>query len=210
MNFEYIDNIYRSRITLLDILEERGYDVTSLRKFSPAEIAVAAGSTELLPSLTFTVKQKENENNQCVVVYIQMKKPKLLAYLESQSEALEEDITKEYIFMMLDPVSDAHHQIAQQYYITKKIKLSFFHIPYIVFDPRTHVLVPKHEIVVDEDEKRKILEDWNLTSKTLMPKIRYHIDPIVRILGAVPGDILRITRPSSSAGTYTYYRIVSL
>ena len=82
MNFEYIDNIYRSRITLLDILEERGYDVTSLRKFSPAEIAVAAGSTELLPSLTFTVKQKENENNQCVVVYIQMKKPKLLAYLE--------------------------------------------------------------------------------------------------------------------------------
>jgi DNA-directed RNA polymerase subunit H (RpoH/RPB5) len=208
MNFEYIDNIYRSRITLLNILEERGYDVSALRKFSPAEISVAAGSTELLPSLRFVVKHKENENHQCIVEYSQMKKPKLMSYLESAMQE-KDDVQKEYIFMLLDPLSDAHHQIALQYYLTQKIKVSFFHIPYIVFDPRNHVLVPKHEIITNEEEKVKLLEEWNIPSKSHLPKIRYHVDPIIRILGAVPGDIIRITRPSPSAGTYTFYRIVS-
>ena len=57
MNFEYVDNIYRSRLTLLSILEERGYDVEQYRKFSPAEISVAV---EAFPGLSFSVKKKAN------------------------------------------------------------------------------------------------------------------------------------------------------
>jgi hypothetical protein len=51
-NFVFIDNLYRSRITLLDILAERGYDVEKYRKFSPAEATAAASS---LAGLSFIV-----------------------------------------------------------------------------------------------------------------------------------------------------------
>jgi hypothetical protein len=49
-NFTFIDNIYRSRITLLDILEEKGYDVTKYRKFSPAEATAAAAAARMYES----------------------------------------------------------------------------------------------------------------------------------------------------------------
>ena len=63
-NFVFIDNVYRSRMTLLDILEERGYDVSKYRKFSPAEATAAATA---LASLSFKVSKKDDENKICDV-----------------------------------------------------------------------------------------------------------------------------------------------
>ena len=203
MNFEYVDNVYRSRMTLLNILEERGYDVEQFRKFSPAEISVAV---EAISGLGFTVVKKENPADKCIVNYSKLGRQKLETYLNDFKQ--EEDGTTEIIFMLLDPIAELHNGFALKYYMLKKLRVSFFSIPYIVFDPRTHVLVPKHEIVPQE-EHAKIMEDWNLNSKSQMPMIRYHVDPIIRILGAIPGDIIRITRPSPSAGTYVFYRVVS-
>lgn len=203
MNFEYVDNIYRSRITLLNILEERGYDVEALRKFSPAEISVAS---DAFMSLGFTVTKKDNPQDKCIVNYMKMSRQKMDGFVREFEP--EGDGETEIIFMTLEPIS-WHHALAAQAYITKKMRISFFSIPNLVFDPRTHVLVPKHEIVPQEEHK-KLLEEWNMTASKKMPLIRYHVDPIVRILGAVPGDIIRITRPSPSAGTYVFYRCVTI
>jgi DNA-directed RNA polymerase subunit H len=114
----------------------------------------------------------------------------------------------EMIILILDPVTDIHHQLALKAFTNNKLHVSIFSIPNITFDPRTHILVPKHKIVPQEEIK-DILEKWNLTSKLHMPMIRYHVDPIVRILGGVIGDVIEITRPSPTAGTYTFYRVVS-
>ena len=46
-----------------------------------------------------------------------------------------------------------------------------------------------------------------ITTKYQFPLIRYHEDPISRVIGAVPGDILKITRPSPTAGEYIVYRV---
>lgn len=203
MNFEYVDNIYRSRVTLLNILEERGYDVSEQRKFSPAEISVAI---EAFPSLGFIVKKKDNADDECVVVYTHSRRQAL----DGMVDALEtkEKGELEVIYIIRDTVIPAHHAMALRTWQRIKVRIAFFSIPNIVFDPRTHTLVPKHEIVPQEDHK-KILEEWNMTSKSQMPIIRFHVDPIIRILGAVPGDIIRITRPSPTAGTYVFYRIVT-
>ena len=37
--------------------------------------------------------------------------------------------------------------------------------------------------------------------------IKFHVDPIARCIGAVPGDIIKITRPSASAGEAIIYRV---
>ena len=148
-NFVLIDNIYRSRMNLLDILEDRGYNVDKYRKFSPAEATAAITS---FPSLSFKVSK--NDTKVCDVRYASITRQKLDKFLT----------------------------------------------------PLKHILVPKHEIL-PQDQHKQLMDSMNITSKSKFPEIKFHIDPIARCIGAVPGDIIKITRPSSSAGESIIYRV---
>ncbi|MHB8567639.1 MAG: DNA-directed RNA polymerase subunit H [Nitrososphaerales archaeon] len=68
-----------------------------------------------------------------------------------------------------------------------------------------HILVPKHEIV-GEEEKKQILTQYNATEDQF--PFLFSIDPVVREIGAKPGDMVKITRVSDTAGETTYYRYV--
>ncbi len=70
----------------------------------------------------------------------------------------------------------------------------------------SHVLVPKHEILTKE-EAAKILHELNAKPEDL-PLIKAS-DPIVKALGAKPGDILKIYRRSPTAGITIAYRYVT-
>ena len=69
----------------------------------------------------------------------------------------------------------------------------------------THDLVPKHEILAAPD-KQALLERYRVQPEQL-PKIKA-TDPQAKALGAKPGDILRVTRKSPTAGEAVYYRLV--
>ncbi len=68
-----------------------------------------------------------------------------------------------------------------------------------------HFLVPKHAIVPKEkeDELLKLLG----TEKRLLPRILVG-DAAVAEVGAIKGDIVKITRESLTAGKSPYYRLV--
>ena len=68
-----------------------------------------------------------------------------------------------------------------------------------------HMLVPKHEIMTAE-EISDVFSDVEYDIKDL-PKI-ISTDPVVKSIGAEPGDVLRITRESQTAGEFITYRIV--
>ncbi|MCE4601427.1 MAG: DNA-directed RNA polymerase subunit H [Desulfurococcales archaeon] len=68
-----------------------------------------------------------------------------------------------------------------------------------------HELVPKHEVLSFE-EATEVLRRLGIAPNRL-PSISVN-DPIVQLLGAKPGDIIRITRRSPTAGEAVYYRIV--
>ena len=68
-----------------------------------------------------------------------------------------------------------------------------------------HALVPKHEIM-GEDQKKQILIQFNATEEQF--PFLFSTDPVVREIGAKPGDMIRITRVSDTAGETTYYRFV--
>jgi DNA-directed RNA polymerase subunit H len=217
-NFAFVDSIYRSRLTLLDILEKRNYDVAMYRKFSPAEAAAAATA---LPGLSFTVykkaeAQQDDEKHECQVRYINnMTRPKLETFFDDIPEERTE--YTEVIVMQQAPIADAHHAIALKQYmkmkdlptgekVRAKLRVSFFCMDMIVVNPTSHVLVPKHEIV-PENEHKGLMASMYITTKSKFPEIKFHIDPITRCIGAVPGDIIKITRPSASAGVAIIYRV---
>lgn len=202
--FAAIDYLYRSRITLLDILEERGFEVTKFRKFSPIEIAAAAAS---YPSLSFEVAKKDNEAQVCQVRYARVQRQKLASFFDDIPE--EAVPNTEVIVILTEPVNETHHQIALYLYMTRKLRVGFFSFHQLVNNPMRHVLVPKHTIVPPE-EHAALMEKFHISSKAKMPMIRYHVDPIIRLIGAVPGDIVKIQRPSPTCGVYDdWYRVVT-
>jgi DNA-directed RNA polymerase subunit H len=74
-----------------------------------------------------------------------------------------------------------------------------------VFNIFEHGLVPFHEIL-NEKEKKQILTQYKVQPYQ-MPQIKSG-DPAVKVIGAKPGDVLKITRNSTTAGEHTTYRYV--
>lgn len=209
-NFVLIDAIFNSRLTLLDILAARGYDVERFRKFTPDMAALAVSH---YPGLSFKTSKTDEAGVQttCDVRYASVTRQKLDSYFD---DVLDEDSANtEVIVMLQDPLADAHHASALKQYIKlkesgerRKLRVYFFYIYAIVVNPLRHVLVPKHEIVPEKDHKA-LMDSLYITTKSKFPEIKFHIDPITRCIGAVPGDIIKITRPSASSGESIIYRV---
>ena len=75
-------------------------------------------------------------------------------------------------------------------------------IPILVPD---HIYVPKHEII-SKKEAEEVLQNFNC-KPTELPLIFVN-DPAIIGLGVKPGDMIKITRKSSTAGESIYYRYV--
>lgn len=75
----------------------------------------------------------------------------------------------------------------------------------MAIEVQQHELVPKHELL-GEDDAQHVLEQYDVT-KDQLPQIKRN-DVMAKHLDAEPGDIIKITRESQTAGTAVYYRIV--
>lgn len=69
-----------------------------------------------------------------------------------------------------------------------------------------HTLVPRHEVITDQSVIDKILEEFSLKSKHQLPII-LKTDAMAKYLGLKSGDVVKITRPSPTAGIYEVYRV---
>jgi len=207
MSVEDIDILYRSRITLLNILKEDGYDTSQYETFGPWEItAMAVGNTPL----EMTVKKQEvtedSPYTQCHVVYsLQKLKQRLQSFISNLLEVTNVE-KEEVIVILLEDVGEVFHKEAYSALKNHNLKIRFFKAHTLVYDPRSHMLVPKHT-KLPPSEHAEFLKSNYIRSKSNLPIIRFHEDMIARVMGLVPNDIVKITRPSPSAGLYDVYRV---
>jgi DNA-directed RNA polymerase subunit H (RpoH/RPB5) len=215
MNAEVIEVLYRSRKTLLNILKEKGYDVSQYEKFGPWEIESMIQS-EKVNSLRMNLMKKDDSNSpiqNCIVVYrLNRLKQSIQTFVNNFFDEESEDYianpeAMEVIIMLLEPVNtvDVFHNSALSA-LQKNLRISFFQAHSLVNNPQEHILVPTHEIV-DKDDIPALKKRLNIQSLSNLPFIRFHQDIQARILGAVPGDVIKITRPSPSAGVQVVYRV---
>lgn len=122
-----------------------------------------------------------------------------VAYVKKMAKAMEAAGAEKGIIVANTRYTFAAKRWAKKY----RIELIPKRLP--PFNIFKHVLVPKHEIVQPE-KAREILEKYRVQGHK-MPWIKAS-DTAVIAIGASPGDILKITRESHTAGKYVSYRYV--
>ena len=224
---QYIEKVFRSRQVLLDILHERGYDTLGVSKYGPEEIREALAATPNGKALEFTVKAREGMTPPTptvrVYIFLQRLKQKLPGFIGSldtpvgatvdassrQADKIGSPVDPaqtSVICLINEPVVQVFNAASVSAWAKRNLRLSFFYIDSFQMNPLKHYLVPPHEIVPKEQHEG-LMKTLYITQKTQFPLIRYHEDPITRVIGATPGDILKITRPSQTASEYVIYRV---
>ena len=210
------DILIRSRETLLDILEERGYDATVYRNISPDQILTLA--TGHPRALDVFVPKKEGSAAPCdraVIIY------QLQDRIRSRLGTFTRDIyvehpdatganavrpTDDVIVVLNEPAEhEAFAKVSLQLWQSKKARMVFFHIKQVVVHPGRHRLVPPHRKMSAEEAKEAV-DRLHITQKSMLPLIKHH-DIQARVLGLVPGDMVEVLRPSPTAGEARVLRI---
>ncbi|XP_043722129.1 DNA-directed RNA polymerases II and IV subunit 5A-like [Telopea speciosissima] len=74
----------------------------------------------------------------------------------------------------------------------------------LMFNITKHFLIPKHQ-VLSANEVKILMERYHVKLFQL-PRIQVY-DPVARYFGLIPGQVLRISRSSETAGKYVTYRV---
>ncbi len=208
------DILIRSRVTILDLLDARGYDTTPYRKMIGAELVKLMNTPE---ALTIKVQGKTNPEKRAFVIYSNsnikttVSSGSYVNNLLDWEELNPVESTEVMVILMSKSAikegeTDSYSKGALQAWQTHKLKIQFWAMERLVNNPMNHVLQPKFEIV-PHDQHDAIMAELCVKSKTQFPFIKFHRDPVARCLGLLPLDLVRITRPSPTAGEYVTFRV---
>lgn len=112
------------------------------------------------------------------------------------------DYTTGLIIVALNPPSD---NVLKAIKALAKDRVQFFHIRQLQFDITTHRMAMPHRIL-KEDERTAMFKRYNVSKpEEQLPWIDSQ-DTMVKWVGALPGDVLEVTRHSDVAGPQLYYR----
>ncbi len=213
MDAELLDLISRTRPVVLEILQNRGYDVTTVADTAPEKLIQMATTTPAL--LNFKVSRTEDDTQYAHVLYwiegaTRLKIEGTVSKLwDPESEDTFRPDRDEVLVILGEPYHEVFDLQAAKMWNRMKARMSFFNIRNLVSNPAKHSVVPPHRKLSDE-EAAAVLAKHYVPHKVRFPHIIYHVDMQARVLGLIPGDIVEIRRPSPTSGEYIIYRVCTL
>jgi DNA-directed RNA polymerase I, II, and III subunit RPABC1 len=182
--------IARSYCTIREMVHDRGQDASSLDSLPVASVVALGGVGKVFhvdaPSCSMRV------------VYDMHPKFKVADVKKLVEEASAAGLTQVLLVVREPPVQGKGlDELAKD--------VQMFLISELQINVSKHTLVPLHEPIRDEAEIEAVLQRYQLKSRFQLPLL-LSSDAMAKYLALKPGQVVRITRPSPSAGTYIQYR----
>uniref|UniRef100_A0A7R9TM45 DNA-directed RNA polymerases I, II, and III subunit RPABC1 n=1 Tax=Prasinoderma coloniale TaxID=156133 RepID=A0A7R9TM45_9VIRI len=201
---ELLNMLYRVRRTACEMLVARDYLLerkeVEMTKEDFEKEYVKDGKLDR-ENLTAFAKKKDDPTEQIFVFF-----PDEAKVGVAKIKKFAERMKNEQVFRAIMVVQQSLTPFAKQCLVemAPKYILEVFQEQELLVNITRHTLVPTHQILSD-DEKKTLLERYKV-KETQLPRVQ-HSDPVARFYGLNRGQVVRIIRPSETAGRYVMYRI---
>jgi DNA-directed RNA polymerase I, II, and III subunit RPABC1 len=152
--------------------------------------------------LVILVTKKSDPSDQIIVFFPDENKPVGVKPIRVLTEKMEERNLSHAILVVQQKLTAFARTAIQE--MGPKFEIEVFHESELVVNVTKHVLVPEH-VPLTSDEKRSLLERYKVKENQL-PRIQ-QTDPVARYFGLKKGQVVKIIRPSETAGRYVTYRL---
>lgn len=212
--------VFQSRKHILEMLEDRGFDISKLSNYTEEEMRILLekhqlGKFEQLTTLSpLDIKLKKQDGATVIIKYRldeKIKKDVLLNHISNifKDHKLNKD-TDCIIIMNVSRVlqkagvkDDSVVGLVNLCYLDG-IYAQVFGLENFMFNISRHIFVPKHEILKPV-EVSKLLKEQNCRLDHL-PKIKRE-DPMAKYIGLRPKQVVRISSINATTGISTTYRV---
>lgn len=200
-----INEIYKSRKTLLSIMNDLNYDVNDFSNFSINEVSTMRQNNQLDMLLS---KLDGNKDKIYIRYYLaKVLRPANIRELIDDLFTFDEVLTKNDILLIVikDEPNDTLQNELKQIWEEEGIFIIIHSINRLQFNLLEHSLVPKHTIM-SKEELNLVLIKYNISKLELLPEIS-RFDPVAKAICIRPGEVCKISRPSKTAIETNYYRV---
>ena len=212
-NTNIISQICQSRKTILELMNEQGFDVSGYSNFSVTEVNSMKQNNQLdmlLETKNISSSEKSSIKRKIYIRYYLAKtiRPTNIHEMIDDLFILTETLKKEdtlYIIIK-DNVNETLINELKDIWERDGIFIVIENIKCLQFNILRHILVPPHRIIDNDFEIENIMKKYNIIDKIQFPDIS-RFDPVARAICLRPGQICNITRPSKTAIESNYYRI---
>jgi len=206
LSSQTISSLFKSRTTLLNLLEEQGFSIKDYEEFSVNEVHIMHNNKQL-----DMLMSKDTNSDKIYVKYHlakTLRRENINDYIDDLFN-LEQVLSKRDTLMILikqepnEPLLNILNEIWEQ----EGIFIIIYNLDRLQYNILEHDYVPKH-IILTDDEIIEFKKKYNINKDKEIPQISRY-DPVSVAIGLRPGQICKIIRPSKTAITSEYYRICS-
>jgi len=200
--------LWRIRKTIMQLCHDRGYLVTQEeldQTLDQFKVTFGDKPSERKPARTdliVLVAHNDDPTDQMFVFFPDEPKIGIKTVKNYCQRMQEENISRAIIVVQMGMTPSAKQALSD---MAPKYILEQFLESELLINITEHELVPEH-VILTTDQKSELLLKYKLKETQLM-RIQ-HSDPVARYFGLKRGQVVKILRPSETAGRYISYRLV--
>jgi len=195
--------MFRVRKTCLKMLNNRGYIVDEAAiNMTTDDFKLKFGESVARENLTILVEKTDDPSDQLFVFFPDDEKVGVKPIKTYCQRMKEENVFRAIIVVKVSLTPFAKQCVKEM--ALRGYRVEYFKDSELLVDITEHKLVPEH-IVLTNQQKIELLDRYRLKPSQL-PRIQI-TDPIARYYGLKQQQVVKIIRPSETAGRYVTYRI---